>query len=81
MAASICIKHGILKSKASFYRALNRTASPSVCVQRLTDSQSVRAAGSATDSRFNEKYCLELVRSVLTANSGYAKLKHDSRQF
>lgn len=63
MTPSICIKRGVLKSKASFYRALNT----SVCVQRPADLQSVRAASSAADCRFNEKYCLELVRSVLTA--------------
>eukprot|EP00066_Takifugu_rubripes_P010144 XP_003977726.1 PREDICTED: NADH dehydrogenase (ubiquinone) complex I, assembly factor 6 [Takifugu rubripes] len=63
MAASNSIIHGLLKSKVPFYRALNRTTLPSVCVQRSTDLQSVRASTSATDPRFSEKYCLDLVRS------------------
>lgn len=67
---------GVCALKASFFRSLHRTTPPSVCVQRLTGLRSVRAASSAADSRFSEKYCLDLVRSVLAAN--YAKLKHDS---
>lgn len=67
---------GVCSIKASFFRSLNRTTPPSVCVQRLAGLRSVRAASSAADSRFSEKYCLDLVRSVLAAN--YAKLKHDS---
>lgn len=68
MAASVSIIHGLLKSKVPFYRALKRRTLPIVCVQRSTDLQSVRASTSATDPRFSEKYCLDLVRSVLTAS-------------
>lgn len=64
MAAGISAKHGLLSSKTSLYHALHRQILPSICVQRAAEIQSVRAATSATtDSQFNEKYCLELVRS------------------
>ncbi|CAN9513892.1 unnamed protein product [Ophioblennius macclurei] len=57
-------KHGFLSSKTLLVHSFNRKLSPaSVCIHRLVQRPSVRAASGAADSQQNEKYCLELVRS------------------
>ncbi|XP_071326090.1 NADH dehydrogenase (ubiquinone) complex I, assembly factor 6 isoform X2 [Trachinotus anak] len=65
MAAGVSVKHGLLSSKTSLCHAPHRKISPNrVCIQRAAEIQSVRAATSAPpDSRHNEQFCLELVRS------------------
>ncbi|KAG7999288.1 NADH dehydrogenase (ubiquinone) complex I [Nibea albiflora] len=61
MASSLSAKLGLFSSSCSVYRALHGKISPSVCIQRAAEIQSVRAATS--DSQPDQRYCLRLVRS------------------
>ncbi|KAF7226748.1 transcript variant X2 [Nothobranchius furzeri] len=65
MAACVSAKHGILGSKASLVYCLHKKIRPtSICILRGSEIQSVRALANATvGSQYNEKYCLDLVRS------------------
>ncbi|KAF3692428.1 NADH dehydrogenase (ubiquinone) complex I, assembly factor 6 Precursor [Channa argus] len=65
MAAGVSAKHGMLSSKMSLYRGIQRKFLPSNDgFERAAVVQSVRAtASAAVDSQHNEKYCLQLVRS------------------
>uniref|UniRef100_A0A1A7X550 NADH dehydrogenase (ubiquinone) complex I, assembly factor 6 n=3 Tax=Iconisemion striatum TaxID=60296 RepID=A0A1A7X550_9TELE len=65
MAACVSAKHALRGSKTSLVYCLHSKITPtSVCILRRSEMQSVRALANATvESRHNEKYCLDLVRS------------------